>query len=54
MKKFVFLLIAMLCLTATVCVAEAGEEGPAEWTVMFYMFGSDLESKYEFASLNLT
>ena len=53
MKKGILMLIVFLCLTASVGLAEAGEEETAEWTVMFYMCGSDLESKYEFASQNL-
>ena len=33
--------------------AETEEEGLAEWTVLFYFCGSDLESRYGFASGNL-
>ena len=29
------------------------EGGEAEWTVLFYMCGSDLESKYSYATQNL-
>ena len=30
-----------------------GEKAEAEWTIMFYMCGSDLESRYSFATQNL-
>ena len=33
--------------------AEPEEENEAEWTVMFYLCGSDLESKYSYATGNL-
>ena len=50
MKKRLFLCLILLaaCLLPVLCAAEtddsAGEE--AEWTVLFYFCGSDLESKY--------
>ena len=53
MKKWFLLALTVLCLSIAPGFAEAGEGNRAEWTVMFYMCGSDLESKYEFASQNL-
>ena len=60
MKKFFLLLSLVLgCMALSVCPAKAGEltetedTGLSKWTVMFYMCGSDLESKHEFASGNL-
>lgn len=55
MKK-ALLALAALCLLgmlapALPAVAEAG--GEAEWTVMFYFCGSDLESRHGFATGNL-
>jgi len=56
--------LALLCaallagLLLAACTAEAAVEAaqdgePAEWTVMFYFCGSDLESRYGFATGNL-
>ena len=62
MRKILLLLAAALCLAAlliTPAAAEAeeeekpAEEEQAEWTVLFYMCGSDLESKYGYATGNL-
>ena len=61
MKRFpVFLLLlaGILCLAFASCAAETAEpapaaDEPAEWTVLFYFCGSDLESKYSYASENL-
>lgn len=53
MKKWLLLFFTVLCLTMAVGFAETTEADTAEWTVMFYMCGSDLESRYEYASLNL-
>ena len=57
MKKIVIALLAMLIMAAAVSYtaaeevpAETGDPEIAEWTVMFYLCGSDLESKYGFAS----
>ncbi len=53
------LLFVILCISAAAAeeagsVPTAGETGEeAEWTVMFYMCGSDLESKYSYATGNL-
>ena len=50
------LILALLCALVLLCAlpAPAGaESGEAEWTVMFYMCGSDLESVYGYASANL-
>ena len=46
------LLLAALLLAAP-ALAEAAEEDAAEWTVMFYMCGSDLESRHGYATGNL-
>ena len=66
MKRFVLLLSLVLgCLAVSVFSveaadtseaaksAEAGESALTKWTVMFYMCGSDLESRYGYASSNL-
>ena len=57
MRKILLCLTAALCLAALLiapAAAEAeAEEGQAEWTVLFYMCGSDLESKYGYATGNL-
>ncbi len=53
MKKWlVALLLLMLCVVPN-AIAEAGEEPLDEWTVMFYFCGSDLESRYSYATLNM-
>ena len=53
-KLILFLLLAaaLAGLAAVPCAAEEGKE-PDEWTVMFYFCGSDLESKYNYATGNL-
>lgn len=46
----------LLSLPGVSCAAAApqtGEDGLAEWTVMFYLCGADLESKYGYATGNL-
>ena len=46
----------LLSLPGATCAAAApqtGEDGLAEWTVMFYLCGADLESKYGYATGNL-
>ena len=56
MKKLYLLLILFLFSGCIAMPAEAAEEKEAdlpEWTVMFYMCGSDLESRYKYASSNL-
>ena len=60
MKKFLLLLFLVLgCIAVSACPAKAGDltdtgdSGVSKWTVMFYMCGSDLESKYGYASGNL-
>ena len=45
------LLAAVLC--RATALAEAAGEGADEWTVMLYFCGSDLESRYSYASGNL-
>ncbi len=57
-NKFMIALLAALLAVLALCVvpalAESAEDGgEAEWTVMFYFCGSDLESKYGYASDNL-
>ena len=55
MKKICLLslLAALMALGLAIgACAEAGEE-PAEWTVLFYFCGSDLESNYSYATGNL-
>ena len=47
---FRMMLLAAVCLAPLVCFAEADE---AEWTVLFYVCGSDLETKYSCATENL-
>lgn len=53
-KMRLILLLAALCAVFALCAvpARAAEE-EAEWTVLFYMCGSDLESRYEYATGNL-
>ena len=56
MKKAILtlFLLAALALLAVPALAEPEPDGSeAEWTFMFYMCGSDLESKYGFASQTL-
>lgn len=52
LMSFLVALTAALCL-ACPAVAEPSAEQEAEWTVMFYLCGSDLESKYGYATGNL-
>ena len=53
----VCLAVIILAAAAAYAAAESTPADPeaerAEWTVMFYFCGSDLESKYSFASGNL-
>ncbi len=53
MKKImqVLVLLLLLCFPSGVRAAEGNPE--AEWTVLFYLCGSDLESKYGYATENL-
>ncbi len=55
MKKILvfLLLIAALAGAAAVTAAENTAEPEDEWTVLFYLCGSDLESKYSYATGNL-
>ncbi|MBR2529380.1 MAG: hypothetical protein IKE58_13045 [Blautia sp.] len=54
MKKLLLLLVFWLgWLTVSVGYVEAEENVLPKWTVMFYMCGSDLESRYGYASTNL-
>ena len=53
-KWLLALMAAVLCLAAMFCVsAAAAEPVETEWTVMFYLCGSDLESAHSFATSNL-
>ncbi|MBQ8109126.1 MAG: hypothetical protein IJ124_03045 [Clostridia bacterium] len=52
MKKTVWLALAALLL-ALMGASAAAEDAQDEWTVMFYFCGSDLESRYGYASGNL-
>ena len=52
LKKF-FSICLLLLLTALVWAVPGMAEEPAEWTVMFYLCGSDLESKHGLATGNL-
>jgi len=52
MRKSWIVLLPLLLLSLLWAVPALGEE-PAEWTVMFYLCGSDLESKHGLASGNL-
>ncbi len=56
MKKTIMMLLSalvllILCGAAAIAEATVGEED--EWTVLFYFCGSDLESKYSYASDSL-
>ena len=52
-KKWLITLAAIaLCFAALGGMSALAEE-PAEWTVLFYFCGSDLESKYSYATGNL-
>ena len=54
MKKVMVVFLAVLCLSVFAAYAEEGAEADLpEWTVMFYMCGSDLESRYEYATHNM-
>ncbi len=52
MKKL-FLVCLLMLLAALPRAVPALAEEPAEWTVMFYLCGSDLESRHGFATENL-
>ena len=54
MKKLLgwIVLIAALAALPAACAAEPAAE-EAEWTVLVYFCGSDLESKYAYATSNL-
>ena len=45
--------LLILCLALLFGSAAAEESGKAQWTVMFYLCGSDLESVHSFATGNL-
>ena len=62
MKKILIMLLVMGTLLCFTCVSAGAEDAvpaktehpeKAEWTVMFYFCGSDLESKYSYASENI-
>ncbi len=51
MKKMLILLLAFLCLSAAPCIAESEKDEPTdEWTILFYLCGSDLKSRNGYAS----
>lgn len=54
-KRRLWIPLVLLCVIVSLCAGAQGEENgaTAEWTVMFYMCGSDLESQYGFATDNL-
>ena len=52
-KKVLLLLLAVLCLATFAANAEAEDTDLPEWTVMFYMCGTDLESRYGYATENM-
>ena len=52
MAKLILALALLALFLAVPALAEAEEE-PAEWTVMVYFCGSDLESRYSYASENI-
>jgi len=52
-RRWVLALLAALLIPAACCLGEAADAGEDEWTVMFYLCGSDLESRYSYASGNL-
>ena len=52
MRKISVLLFSLLCIVLLRTMPALAEE-PAEWTVMFYLCGSDLESKHGLATGNL-
>ena len=55
MKKYTLLLALLLGLMSLVpACAEEPASQPSQWTVMFYFCGSDLESRYSYASGNIT
>ena len=58
LKKLLLVAVLPVFLAVLPCCAEAAEETSeseiAEWTVMFYFCGSDLESRYSYTTLNLT
>ncbi len=52
LRLFLITLVMMLCLVPSASAEPA--EAEDEWTVLFYICGSDLESKYGYATGNLT
>ena len=52
MRKISAFLISLLCIVLLQAVPALAEE-TAEWTVMFYLCGSDLESRHGLATGNL-
>ena len=47
------LVILAVCIPAAAPAETENDEGTAEWTVMYYLCGSDLESRYSYATGNL-
>lgn len=52
-KGFILLTMALMALVSVWVSAGAAQEEPDEWTVLFYLCGSDLESNYRYATGNL-
>ena len=52
-KGLILLAMLLLLLFPALAVQAEEEEDPAEWTVLIYMCGSDLESRYSCATGNL-
>lgn len=50
---FLLLAIFLFCISLGAVPAHSEEDAEAEWTILFYFCGSDLESKYSFATSNL-
>ena len=50
---FLCLVCVLLMLCTAPALAEEPEDDQAEWTVLFYLCGSDLESRYSYATENL-
>ena len=53
MKKWFAVLLLLLFCGVPGAIGEEAGESQEDWTVMFYFCGSDLESKYSYASQNL-
>ena len=52
-RRWILVMILLLLIPAACCQAEQESAGEDEWTVLFYLCGSDLESEYSYATGNL-